>query len=88
MAIAGSGGWIPSVRVSICRRTLKLHPPIHNVPSTVVWMPELAAAHFVDDPDAFIYVPTSEGGGVIYLSELLREMGLTGPREQDEWKGG
>lgn len=76
MAISGSGGWIPAVRVSLYNRQLRLHPPFHNVDPMVVWLPEQAAAKFVDDPHAFIYVPTSEGGGTMYLAELLEEMDL------------
>lgn len=76
MAISGSGGWIPSARVSIRNRQLILHPPFHNVPASVVWMPEQAAAHFIDDPLAYIYVPVSDGGGTVYLCELLVEMGV------------
>ena len=76
MAIEGEGGRIPSVRVYIYRRQLELSPPIHNVPTRMVWMPEQAAARFIDDPTAYIYVPTGEQGGTVYLSALLKEMGI------------
>lgn len=79
MAIAGSGGWIPSVRVSLQRRKLKLSPPFHNVPPEACWMPEHAAAKFIDDPAAFIYVPVRDGGGLDYLDELLVELDLIDP---------
>lgn len=76
MAISGSGGWVPAVRVSVSRRQLRLSRPIHNVPPEVVWHPEDAAAHFVDDPKAYIYVPVRDHGGTAYLIELLEEMGI------------
>lgn len=79
MAIAGNSSYIPAVRVCIYDRQLKLCPPFHNVPREVLWMPEQAAARFVDCPDAYIYVPTSDGGGTIYLSELLEEMDMIDP---------
>lgn len=79
MAIAGSGGYIPAVRVSIYRRALILHPPIHNVPREVLWMPEQAAARFVDCPNAYLYVPTADEGGTIYLHDLLEEMDMIDP---------
>lgn len=88
MAIAGNSTYIPAVRVSLHNRRLKLWPPIHNVPREVLWYPEVAAAMFVDDPNAFLYVPTSDEGGTIYLAELLEEMGLTGIRDEDQWRGG
>lgn len=88
MAISGAGGWIPSVRVSLYNRTLILSPPIHNVPPSQIFMPEQAAAYFVDNPKAFIYVPVGEGGGTIYLAELLEEMELTGIKDEDQWRGG
>lgn len=75
MAIGGNSSYIPAVRVSIVRRKLKLSGPIHNVPKEVIWMPEQAAARFLDCPQAFIYVPVSEQGGTVYLDELLRELG-------------
>jgi len=76
MAIAGSGGWIPSVRVSLRQRQLQLSPPFHNVHPSQVWLPEQAAARFLDCPQAFIYVPVSEHGGLDYLHELLVELDL------------
>jgi hypothetical protein len=76
MAIEGEGGKVPSVRVYIYNRKLKLSPPIHNVPTSTVWQPEDAAGRFFDEPRAYIYVPTSENGGTVYLAALLREMGL------------
>jgi len=76
MAIAGSGGWIPSVRVSLRQRHLQLSPPFHNVHPSQVWLPEQAAARFIDCPQAFIYVPVSEHGGLDYLHDLLVELGL------------
>ena len=76
MAIAGSGGWIPSVRVSLNHRQLQLSPPFHNVHPSQVWLPEQAAARFIDCPKAFIYVPVSEHGGLDYLHELLVELDL------------
>ena len=79
MAIAGNSSYIPAVRVSIYRRALILHPPIHNVPREVLWMPEQAAARFVDCPDAYLYVPTSDEGGTIYLSDLLEELDMIDP---------
>lgn len=79
MAISGSGGWIPSVRVSLWQRRMKLSPPFHNVPPEAVWMPEQAAARFIDDPNAFIYVPVREGGGLDYLHDLLVELDLIDP---------
>lgn len=76
MAISGSGGWIPCVRVSIYKRRLRLAQIAHNVYPSQVWMPEQAAARFVDCPDAYIYVPIRDGGGVEYLHDLLVEMDL------------
>lgn len=75
MAIGGNSSYIPAVRVSIWNRKLKLSGPIHNVPREVLWMPEQAAARFLDCPQAFIYVPVAEQGGTVYLDELLRELG-------------
>lgn len=88
MAIAGSGGWLPSARVSIHRRQMRLQYPFHNVPREVVWHPEHAAAFFLDraedgEKHAGIYVPLTEWGGTEYLYELLVEVGLI-----DEIKGG
>lgn len=79
MAIAGSGGWTPSVRVCIYNRRLVLSGCIHNVPAKVVWLPEKAAAKFAEDPKAYIYVPTSDDGGTVHLAKLLQEMGLIDP---------
>lgn len=76
MAVSGSGGWIPAVRVYIYRRKLVFSGYMHNVPREVIWLPEQAAARFIDCPDAYIYVPTSQDGGTIYLAELLKEVGL------------
>lgn len=56
-----------------------LGKPFHNVHPLVVWQPEYAAAHFVDDPKAYIYVPLADNGGVQYLSELLVEMDIIDP---------
>jgi hypothetical protein len=67
------------VRVCIHDRTLQLATIAHNVPPSVCWQPEQAAAHFVDDPDAFIYVSTFRWGGVHYLHALLVEMDLIDP---------
>ena len=74
MAIAGSGGWISSVRVVVRDRKLILSGYIHNVHPAAVWMPEQAAAHFLDNPAAYIYVPVSQGGGTVYLADLLAEL--------------
>ena len=79
MAIAGNSSYIPAVRVSIYNRALILHPPIHNVDRRVLWMPEQAAARFIDCPGSYIYVPTSDEGGTIYLSDLLEEMDMIDP---------
>lgn len=76
MAIAGSGGHPSSVRVVLRNRKLVLTGYIHNVHPSAVWMPEWAACKFYDDPKAYIYVPVAEGGGTVYLAELLREMDL------------
>jgi hypothetical protein len=76
MAIAGSGGWIPSVRVVVRTRKLILCGYMHNVPPEVVFMPLQAAAHFVDKPDAYIYVAVKDEGGTVFLNDLLREMDL------------
>ncbi len=79
MAIAGNSAYVPAVRVCIRNRGLKLCPPIHNVPKQVLWMPEQAAAHFIDNPKAYIYVPTSDHGGTVYLAELLQELDMIDP---------
>lgn len=76
MAIAGSGGWIPSVRVSLYNRKLVQGSIAHNVPPETCWQPEHAAAYFIDNPHAYIYVSTIRWGGVLYLAELLRELDL------------
>lgn len=76
MAIAGNSSYIPAVRVSLYQRKLKLSYPIHNVPREVLWMPEQAAARFIDCPNDFIYVAISEGGGIYFLHDLLVEDGL------------
>lgn len=79
MAIAGSGGWIPSVRVSLWQRKLKQAQIAHNVPPEACWFPEHAAAKFIDDPQAYIYVPIRDGGGLDYLHDLLVELDLIDP---------
>lgn len=76
MAIAGNSAYVPAVRVSIYQRKLRQSQIAHNVPRSVLWQPEDAAAHFADEPSAFIYVPTMENGGTHYLAALLVEMGL------------
>lgn len=78
-AISGSGGWIPSARVSLRGRQLELHPPFHNVPPAACWLPEHAAARLIDCPDAFIYVPLRDGGGLDYLHDLLEELDMIDP---------
>lgn len=87
MAIAGSGGWIPSVRVCIRHRTLKQAQIAHNVPQEACWMPEQAAAKFIDDPHAYIYVSIRDGGGLDYLYDLLVELDLIDPIDKPVvWK--
>lgn len=76
MAISGSGGWIPSVRLRVRGRKVLLDQISHNVPPEVCWHPEHAAAYFIDNPDAYIYVATFRWGGVHYLNDLLRELDL------------
>lgn len=46
----------------------------HNVPPEVCWMPEDAAAHFLDDPNAYIYVALVDNGGMGHLHDLLVEL--------------
>ena len=67
---------MPAVRVSIYRRKLRQSSIAHNVPRMVLWQPDDAAAKFIDDPDAYIYVPTMENGGTHYLAALLVELDL------------
>lgn len=76
MAIAGNSSYVPAVRVCLYERRLVQSSIAHNVPRQVLWQPEQAAARFVDEPRAYIYVPTMEGGGVHYLADLLVEMDL------------
>lgn len=79
MAIAGNSSYVPAVRVSLYNRKLRLAQIAHNVPREVLWQPLFAAAYFVDNPAAYIYVPTAENGGIHYLHDLLVEMGLIDP---------
>lgn len=79
MAIAGSGGWIPSTRVCVRGRELVRDKPDCNVHPSVVWRPEDAAAYFLDKPNAYIYVPISDFGGVFYLEDLLVELDVVDP---------
>lgn len=64
------------MRVSLRQRQLQLSPPFHNVHPSQVWLPEQAAARFIDCPKAYIYVPVSEHGGLDYLHDLLVELDL------------
>lgn len=79
MAISGGGDFIPAVRVCIRHRQLRQTYPQHNVHRSKVWMPEQAAARFLDCPDDWIYVAIVDEGGVSYLWELLVEVGLLDP---------
>lgn len=81
MAISGSGGWTPSVRVFIYNRKLTLSGFIHNVPKSVTYPPEVAAQKFVENPDAIFYATVAEDGGTVRLAYLLEELGLV-----DNWK--
>jgi len=83
MAIAGGGD--PAMRVCIHLRQFTIIKPMHNVDSMVIKTPEQAAAILAAGGDCYIH---SVGDAPTRTSQLLREMGLTGPREQDEWKGG
>ena len=82
MAIAGNSSYVPAVRVCIYQRRLRQSQIAHNVPRSVLWQPDDAAARFIDDPKAFIYVPTMENGGTHYLAALLVELDMI-----DEYRG-
>lgn len=76
MAISGSGGWTPSVRVVVRKGRLVLNPPIHNVPKSVTHPPDIAVEILSVNPMAYIYVPVGDEGGTWRLNELLKERGI------------
>lgn len=76
MAIAGSGGWKPSVRVSIIKRKMVLASIAHNVPPSVARTAAEAALEFKENPKAFPYVNLREGGGTGELYVILVKIGL------------
>jgi hypothetical protein len=76
MAISGSGGWTPSVRVSVRNGKMKLGGPIHNVPKSATHLPLTALEKFIDNPKSYIYVAVADEGGTVELDRLLREHGI------------